>query len=277
MPDPTGAGLSEEERRAAFAAELARPTTPSGRALRPSVPPKVVWYVALAFAVLGLGGVVLDHFFGGPVDTSAPTTTAATTTTTLAPGHPLPVTALTYIGLKPIAPSPAPAVSLTDTAGRRWRLSGQRGRVVILAFYSVDCSDVCPVLGTELREALALLGPRPVEVAIVNTDPRNLLVEPRPPALASTGLAGRRDVAFLTGSLAQLDAVWTRYGVSVDVTAAGRVAHNDVLYFIDPRGRLRALALPFGNESRRGGYRLPAADEARFARGVADEAGSLTR
>ncbi len=277
MPDPTGSDLSEEERRAIFAAELAHPTAPSGRSLRPAMPPRVVWYVALAFAVLGLGGVVLDHFFGGPVDTSAPTTTVATTTTTVAPGHPLPVTALTYIGLKPIGPTPAPAVALTDTAGRGWRLSAQRGRVVILAFYSVDCSDVCPVLGAELREALGLLGSARVEVAIVNTDPRNLLVDSAAPALVTPGLAGRRDVAFLTGSLAQLDSVWTHYGVTVDVTAAGRVVHNDVLYFVDPSGRLRALALPFGDETRRGHYHLAAADVARFARGVADEAGSLAR
>jgi protein SCO1 len=276
MPDPTGADLSEEERRAIFAAELARPSAPSGRALRRGAPPKVVWYVALAFAVLGLGGVVLDHFFGGPVDTSAPTTTVATTTT-LAPGRPLPVTPLTYIGLKPVGPSPAPPVVLTDTAGRTWRLSSQRGRVVLLTFYSVGCTDVCPVLGAELREALALLPARRVEVAIVNTDPHNLLVETRPPALTVPGLARRPDVTFLTGSLAQLDAVWTHYGVAVDVTAAGRVVHNDALYFIDARGRLRALATPFGDESHAGRYHLPAADVARFARGVADEASSLAR
>lgn len=275
MSDPTGADLSEEERRAVFAAEIAQPPSPSGRNLRPAVPSKVVWYVALAFAVLGLGGVVLDHFFGGPVDTSAPTTTVATTTTTIASGRPLPVTALSYIGLKLIGPSPAPPIALSDTSGRPWRLSHQLGRVVILAFYSVDCSDVCPVLGAELREALALMGPHPVEVAIVNTDPHNLLIEARPAALTKPGLATNPNVAFLTGSLASLNRVWTRFGVSVNVTASGRVVHNDVLYFIDPRGRLRALAVPFGDESRSGRYRLPAADEARFARGVADEAGSL--
>ncbi len=276
MPDPTGADLSEEERRAIFAAELAHPPTASGRTLRAGAPPRVVWYVALAFAVLGLGGVVLDHFFAGPVDTSAPTTTVATTTT-LAPGHPLPVTALTYIGLKTVSPSPAPPVALTDTAGRPWRLSDQRGRVVLLAFYSVDCTDVCPVLGAELRETLALLPAGRVEVAIVNTDPHNLLVEASPAALTAPGLAGRPNVTFLTGSLARLNAVWTHYGVAVDVTASGRVVHNDVLYFIDPGGRLRALALPFGDESRGGRYHLPAADVARFARGVADEASSLSR
>lgn len=277
MGDSTGADLSEEERRAAFAQQLAHQPAPSGRNLRPAVPPKVVWYVALAFVVLGVGGAVLDHFFGGPVRTSAPPTTAAPTTTSTAPGHPLPVTALTYIGLKKVGPSPAPALDLVDANGRRWRLSGQRGTVVILAFYSVGCTDICPVLGAELRDALALLQGAPVEVAIVNTDPQNTLVEARPAALVTPGLAGRPDVAFLTGPLAALDAAWTHYGVSVDVTSSGRVVHNDVLYFIDASGRLRALAVPFGDESRRGAYHLSSADEERFARGVAEEAGILAR
>ena len=164
------------------------------------MPPKVVWYVALAFAVLGLGGVVLDHFFGGPVDTSAPTTTVATTTTTIASGRPLPVTALSYIGLKLIGPSPAPPISLSDTSGRPWRLSHQLGRVVIVAFYSVDCSDMCPVLGAELREALALMG-RPIRSRSRSSTPTptTSLIEARPAALTKPGLAANPNVAFLTG------------------------------------------------------------------------------
>ena len=55
-----------------------------------------------------------------------------------------------------------------------------------------------------------------------------------------------------------------------------QLAHNDILYFVDPQGRLRSEAVPFANENQRRGYLLPAADVTRFAQGIARTADSLT-
>ena len=47
---------------------------------------------------------------------------------------------------------------------------------------------------------------------------------------------------YLTGSLAQLHQVWNNYGVQTEVTpAGGMVAHSDVVYVIDKRGRTRVI------------------------------------
>ena len=149
----------------------------------------------------------------------------------------------------------------------------------MVTFFNTGCNDICPVLGAELGQARNLLGPvgPDVEFVVVNTDPTHTAVTANPQALSITGLASDPSAHFLTGTLRQLDAVWAAYGVQVTVNQpSARLAHNDILYFVDPQGRLRSEAVPFANENQRGGYLLPAADVARFAQGIARTADSLT-
>ncbi len=269
--------LSEEQRRAVFRRELEQTTARGRRPARPRLPPRFVLVVAGAFLTLGLGGAVLDHFYGAGGSTPATSTTVATSLTTTTT-HALDTAA--FIGLKEIATAQAPPVNLRDQTGRTWRLDSERGRVVLLAFYAKNCRDICPVEGAEIRDALNSLqrGGVSVDVAIVNTDPSDLAVDPRPAALLVPGLAGRINVQFLTGSLRQLDATWSDYGVVVQVGATAReVSHNNVMYFISPRGQLSALAVPFGHVSRAQVYSLPANLVRRFAQGIATEASSLAR
>ncbi len=281
MTDETPAGeLSEEQRRAVFRQELAGPTRNGRRVIRPVIPPKFVWGVAAAFVVLGLGGVVFEHFYGyiGQPSTST-TAVASTPTTTTFTLTTQPPTTAAFMGLRDIGSAPAPAISLEDQSGRSWTLASQRGHVVLVAFLNADCSDICPVLGAEIRQALSQLASAHVrvDVAVVNTDPRDVAVLSAPAALTVPALGGRPDVQFLTGPLRELNAVWVRYGVSVSVNAAHQVVHNDVLYFVDPGGRLRALATPFANESASARFTLSSTDERRFAQGIATEASSLAR
>jgi hypothetical protein len=73
-----------------------------------------------------------------------------------------------------------------------------------------------------------------------------------------------------------LNSVWQTYGITITVDSATRtVAHNDLLYFIDPAGRLRYRATPFANEQRDGTYSLPAASVSRWAMGIATYARDL--
>jgi cytochrome oxidase Cu insertion factor (SCO1/SenC/PrrC family) len=267
--------LSEEQRRAIFQRELDQSSARGSRAARPRMPPRFVLGVAAAFVILGLGGAVLEHFYGG--GGSSPTTLTPSTTTTITSR---PTDTAAFLGLKEIASAQAPPLSLFDQTGRRWRLGRERGRVVLLAFYAKNCRDICPVVGTELRETLATLQRDgiSVDVAIVNTDPGDTAVGARPAALVVPGLGGRANVQFLTGSLQQLNAAWSDYGVEVRVGAQpGEVTHNNVLYFISPQGQLRALAVPFSRVSGARRYSLPAALVRRFARGIAAEADSLAR
>ncbi|HVB71140.1 MAG TPA: SCO family protein [Acidimicrobiales bacterium] len=269
--------LSEEQRRAVFRRELEQTTARGQRPARPRLPPRFVLVVAAAFLTLGLGGAVLDHFYGAGGSSPATTTTVSTSATTTTSRA---LDTAAFIGLKEIATAQAPPINLRDQTGRAWHIDSQRGRVVLLAFYAKNCRDICPVVGTELRDAVTTLQRRgiSVDVAIVNTDPSDLAVDPRPAALLVPGLADRSNVQFLTGSLRQLDTTWSNYGVVVKIGAsASEVAHNNVIYFIGPRGQLSALAVPFGHVSRAQVYSLPANLVRRFAGGIATEASSLAR
>ena len=285
LDDPAPPGLTPEERAAAFSAGAA-PLDRSAalRAGRTPVPRKVIVGLAVAFAVIGLGGVVAEHYWGNiGVPPTVTTTTVSPTAAPPAPVAPLapqigaPLDA--FLGLHQLGTAPAPEIQLQEPSGALWSLQAQTGKVVVLTFFSTGCNDICQVLSLELKDAAGLLGPASadVEFAVVNTDPDNTAVVASPPALTVNGLQTDPSIHFLTGNLRQLNTTWINYGVTVTVgSSTAQESHNDILYFIDPQGRLRSSALPFANEDARGDYVLPQADIQRFALGIARTATSLS-
>jgi cytochrome oxidase Cu insertion factor (SCO1/SenC/PrrC family) len=287
-PATSHGSLTSEERAAAFSG-VASPISggvdrnAALRAGRTPVPRTVVLGIIAAFAVIGLGGVVLEHFFGNVgVATSVTTTTLSNTGAPPTPRVPVapqltaPLDA--FIGLRSIGNAQAPSLAFRDQSGILWSLQDQTGKVVVVTFANIGCNDICPVLTDELRQAHALLGAKAadVEFVVVNTDPNNTSLVSTPAALTVSGLEGDHSVHFLTGSLRQLNAIWISYGVTVTVgKSPQQMTHNNILYFVDPRGRLRSEAIPFANENGRGVYVLPQADIARFAQGIAATATSL--
>lgn len=279
---PAPQELTEQERAQAFA--NTRPPVDLATAFRGGnvpKPPKFIVVMVAVFAVLVLTGVIVQYVVGSSVPASTSRTTLPLPRSPQAPsGHQLSSSQSAILGLKTInAKSPA-NFTLQDQNGQPWTLSAQNGKVVVLTFYDATCNDICPVLGAEIREARTLLGTSNANVvfAIVNTDPTALDVTRAPRALTIPHLSGLASVHFLTGSLNALNNVWTNYGITINVgSKPGEVAHNNLMYFIDPSGALRAQALPFGNESHAGVFSLGAAQMRQFARGVDQEASSLVR
>ena len=277
------AGLSEEQRAAAFTQTYASRAEGGAPRVGPSrIPPKFVLIVALAFAVLGIGGTVLEHYYGNAGQGSVPTTTVfKLPPVPVAPAGPqLSASAKALMGLKEITSAQASSFTLTDQNNRPWSLTDATGKVVVLTFFNRDCTDICTVLGPEIRQADSLLGTHAssVDFVIVNSDPNHFGYRASPLALTAAGLESFSNVRFLTGALNQLNPVWINYGLSVRVGAlASQVAHNNVMYFISPRGDLRSLAVPFGNEDHSGVYSLDPVILHRFAEGVANTAVSLAR
>jgi cytochrome oxidase Cu insertion factor (SCO1/SenC/PrrC family) len=253
----------------------------------PPIPRKVIIIAVVAFVVLGLGGALFDHFFGGPVNTSATITTGTDppsleTTTTYTSGSrttsQLPASLPELLGLATLTGTTAPPFTLTAQGGEAVSMEGLRGKVVVLSFFDSKCDDICPVLAIELREALGDLGKGASQVVVltVNTDPVATSPGSANPAARAAGLGTTSQWRFLTGTLQQLNAVWKAYGVSIEVEpTTDQVSHNNVLYFIDQRGKLRLRATPFANESRGGTYSLPSGTEQRFASGIASSVRSL--
>ncbi|HEY1568416.1 MAG TPA: SCO family protein, partial [Solirubrobacteraceae bacterium] len=134
----------------------------------------------------------------------------------------------------------APSFTLSDEAGRPISLSAYRGKVVFLDFNDSECTTICPLTTTAMRQAQALLGPAGQKIQLLGVD-----ANPKATSIADVlsysqlhGMLGRWH--FLTGSLAQLRRVWRDYHVEADIEG-GLIQHTPALYVIDPQGRLRRV------------------------------------
>jgi cytochrome oxidase Cu insertion factor (SCO1/SenC/PrrC family) len=279
--------LSAADRAVAFATGKA-PIDRSAalRAGSPPVPAKFIRWIIVGLAILGVGGLLAEHFVstagvGSPATT--PTTLAGTGSAAppppIPPGAP-PISASlnAFIGLSRLAGNQAPALALHDQNGAPWTFAHSRGKVVVLTFFNSECNDICTVLASEIAQARGMLGVRStnIEFVTVNSDPRYTSLTPVPPALAGTGLINQAGVIFLNGRLSDLNSIWSSYGVTVTVERSTQVVtHNDVMYFIDPVGRMRLRATPFANEDRFSTYTLAPDAIHRFAQGIANAATSL--
>jgi protein SCO1 len=156
------------------------------------------------------------------------------------------------------SPQPASDFTLTDQNGRPFRLSAQRGSVVLLFFGYTNCPDVCPATLTEYKQLRVRLGDQASDVRFlfVTVDPdRDTVARLREHlSLFDPSITG------LTGD--GLDAVWQAYGIVRQIRqdstpgdgAGGAIAagvgaysvdHTARLFVIDRQGNLR-LTYPFG-------------------------------
>jgi cytochrome oxidase Cu insertion factor (SCO1/SenC/PrrC family) len=281
---PSEGDLSDDDRRRAFHEELRQiPESGGGRVIG-RIPKKFVQWAIVAFVVLGLGGELLEHYYGniGLPTSSAPTTTFVTPSTIPAVATTTVPSVITaddaFIGLKPIGTAAVPTFSFTDQHGATITPATTRGKVTLITFFNKNCNDICPVVGAEITTALRDLGAKASKVAIdiVNTDPFSYGASADPLALTETGLASDANVHFLTGPLATLNAMWKASGIEIKVGAtANEVAHNTLLYFVSPSSQLSAFATPFAKKSSTGIFYLSTADEHQFGQGIALEAVSL--
>lgn len=260
-PDPTPPGVAAPRvDRAAALAEGA-----------PKVPRRVVMIALAVAAVLAIGGTGLERLFSSaglnPVPATAPVATLPPV-----PLHEIRASMAAFLGIVRLSPTAAPPVALIDQNGTPVSISQLRGKVVVISFFNADCADACPVIAADIRAADSDLGVDRSRVVFltVNTDPLQTATEPRPAAVTATGLATLGNWYFVTGSLRALNTVWRQYGVSINVYAHARtVTHNNVMYFVDPQGRLRLRATPVADEDRAGRFSLPMSSVSRSGAGIA--------
>ncbi len=241
----------------------------------PKVPRRVVVIALAVAAVLALGGTALERLFSS-VGLNPTPATRTTPNTTAVPV--LRASMAAFLGIVRLPPAPAPAMALVDQTGTTVTLDELRGKVVVVTFFDANCSDACPVIVDEIKQADTDLGANRGRVVFltVNTDPLQTAAAPVPAAVTETGLAALGNWHFLTGSLAALDAVWRNYGVTINVsTSTGAAVHNNVMYFVDPDGQLRIRATPVADESSTGSFSLPQASIVRSGTGIASYATGL--
>jgi len=142
----------------------------------------------------------------------------------------------------PLGGLAAPGFRLVNQFGQPMSLSQFRGKVVILAFTDSECTTICPLTTVSMVEARDLLGAAGDQVQLLGIDanPKATAVSDVMAYSRSHGMVSQWD--FLTGSPAQLQAVWKAYHVYVQIQA-GQIDHTPALYVIDQRGREQKLYL----------------------------------
>ena len=137
---------------------------------------------------------------------------------------------------------PAPGIRLVNQFGQHMALSQFRGKVVILSFVDSQCTNVCPLTTASMLEAKQLLGAAGSQVQLLGVDANPKAIS-RSDVMAYSrvhGMVNQWD--FLTGSLAQLEAVWRAYDIAVQIQR-GMIDHTPALFVIDQRGRERKIYL----------------------------------
>ena len=138
--------------------------------------------------------------------------------------------------------APAPDIALVNQFGQPMSLSQFRGKVVVLSFQDSECTTVCPLTAQSMLEAKQMLGAVGSQVQLLGVD-----ANPDATSVADVlaysrahGLVNQWD--FMTGSLAQLKAVWDAYHIAVQIER-GQIDHTPALFVIDQRGREQKLYL----------------------------------
>lgn len=137
---------------------------------------------------------------------------------------------------------PAPEVELLRSTGETFRLSDQKGKVVLLFFGYTSCPDICPTTLAELKMVMDDLGDKTqsVDVVFVSVDPER----DTPEKIQKYVEHFNKQFIGLSGSIEELDLIWNKYGVTREVTESDSafgyiVNHSARVYLIDPNGNLR--------------------------------------
>ncbi len=186
-------------------------------------------WLRLAAAVAGLAGAVVLAGCGSGSQGAVGGSNAALVNPDVDPGSPL-------------GEVPAPDFRLVNQFGQPMSLSDFRGKVVLLAFEDSQCTTVCPLTTNEMVEAKRLLGTAGDRVQLLGVDANPVATAVSDVLAYSRAHDMVNEWDFLTGTKAQLAAVWKKYHVYAAVVN-GAVDHTPALYLIDQQGREREIYL----------------------------------
>jgi protein SCO1 len=136
----------------------------------------------------------------------------------------------------------APQIELIKSSGETFRLSDQKGKIVLLFFGYTSCPDVCPTTLAEFKQVMDGLGDKAksIQVVFISVDPERDTPEKIQQYVEhfNPGFIG------LSGSMDELQNIWNSYGiirerVESDSAFGYIINHTARTYLIDADGNLR--------------------------------------
>ena len=148
-----------------------------------------------------------------------------------------------YEGTLTLPRAAAPAIDLRNYLGRPVTLAQYRGKAVFVTFLYANCPDVCPLIASNLRAALDMLGARAKDAQLiaVSVDPRGDTRSAVARFVREHRLTGR--LQYLIGSASELARTWSAWKVG-SRRDAGRpqlVSHDALVYGVSGRGLLTTV------------------------------------
>ena len=144
-----------------------------------------------------------------------------------------------------LAKRPIPQFDLRDARGGRFFSRSLRGRAYAITFLYVHCVDVCPLIGSEIHQALADLGPAAKQMTVVA-----ISVDPHGDTRAAVNhwLKLHQEPAnfhYLIGSQHALAPIWKAFYVSPQIPGDPQSSHTAIIWLVNRHARLAAL-IPAG-------------------------------
>jgi protein SCO1 len=142
----------------------------------------------------------------------------------------------------------APRIRLADARGGAFDTRSLAGKPYLVTFLYANCPDVCPLIGSQLRDTLERLGADAARVGViaVSVDPRG-----DKPDTVRAWLEHEREPPqfhYLLGSERQLEPVWKAWYAAPQIPGDPQSAHTAIVWVVDAHGRLAgkvAAGVPF--------------------------------
>ena len=157
----------------------------------------------------------------------------------------------TFHGTVISPPLPLTDFSLQTANNGRFRLSEQKGKIVLMFFGYTNCPDVCPITLATFKQAYERLGDdaQMVRFVMISADPER----DTPEKVAAYAARFNPEFVGLSGSLADLEPIWKELGVFVEKqdtgSAAGYlVSHTASVFVLDQDGSL-LMTFPYGTSA----------------------------
>ena len=149
-----------------------------------------------------------------------------------------------------------PPLPLTDfvlqTANEEvFRLSEQKGKIVLLFFGYTSCPDVCPTTLATFKQVYERLGDdaQKIKFVMITADPER----DTPDKVAEYAARFNPEFIGLSGDITKREAIWKELGVFVEKQDSGSaagylVSHTSSIYVLDQSGDL-IMTFPYGTSA----------------------------